>query len=510
MSSASTAASDAHITSSSSEPEFRFTALPTSAAFPNSLALSDVQGLLAKWGVGQSLCCAKFRYDVPLAPSNAAQTAQFIRDLFASPAFLASPAAQVAHLRPAPTRAGVVTKGWVRLSCSDTATGASSSGPSCLHGDAPIILTPKPAMVTSLSFLDPLVEAGLVSRDWDASRTVIAPNSSSGALAKQQKQQPQSAATPAAAAQTYLDLSQSVTGAGRLSQRFEDFIGSIRVADGLRECLFDSSSEHYALLSRQTRAELLPALLALLAAGSGLSQSDDALLPYSDIARRLYRDLVCPRRNPHTGQIEVASAVFAVTGGAVRVDEDSFALTAAACSANAAAKAEAKAKVKAEAEVAATGAAAAAKKAEADGEAESEGASLVSFVGDGDLTNDADANPDASVATKPTATASAGETKAVAPAFYAPLFPPASPVGWTGGASLPATADATAPAPALSAVPGVSVTVGTAGAGASAGDRGRPGQATVGAPGPLDACWVSVTPETKTVAYLYFKHYAVY
>jgi hypothetical protein len=462
-------------------PAFTFHNISTATAFPLSLNLVDVQTYLNKWGVAQSMVCAKFRYDAPFNPADEAQSSQFIRELLASPAFHASAAGQIALHQPTQAAHGRSTvaaqKGWVRT------TG--------LHPSVPIIVATKPATLTSLAFLDPLVEAGVVSRDWDPSKTVIsnatvAPASAATAAAA-------AAATPVqgkaksgsavAAANTarpanFLDLfASNSAGAGRLSQCYESYCQAIRVDDGFRAALFDSDSAAADTVPPSVRRETLFSVLRLLAGGSGLAQADDTLLPYADVAKRLYKDLVAPRRNPHTHAIEVSSAVWQVKSAVFAVEPETFTRGIIEIKPPTAA-----------ADVATPTATAAPAIAEL---AQGPEPSMVAIVGDGDLTGALTAAPAAPDNAAVTESSDKPIEKASDKTVYAPLFPPASSSAWAGGSS--------------------------SSSGCSGSDSGSvpaaallPSGALAAPAGPHDLCLVSVSPDTKTVAYLYFKHFAVY
>ena len=71
----------------------------------------------------------------------------------------------------------------------------------------------------------------------------------------------------------------------------EEYKG-IRVSDKLGECLLNEESEEYEAFSSDERKEFLFKILQMLYLGGGMCQFDDAITPYLDTTKLLYKNLV--------------------------------------------------------------------------------------------------------------------------------------------------------------------------------------------------------------------------
>lgn len=84
--------------------------------------------------------------------------------------------------------------------------------------------------------------------------------------------------------------------------------------DEVTEMFLNEDSEHYCIYDEDERKEFLFQVMQALKVGGAMAQGDDKWNTYTDMARKLYKDLLAVRRNATTGTIEVASKVYRVLG----------------------------------------------------------------------------------------------------------------------------------------------------------------------------------------------------
>jgi len=100
---------------------------------------------------------------------------------------------------------------------------------------------------------------------------------------------------------------------GDISKCFDVQIGDVLASDKLRVMLLDESSEEWDTYSASERSELLFHLLRRLAVGGGLNQYEDSMVPYLDMCKGLYKDLVAVHKDG-AGELRVRSLAFEVSG----------------------------------------------------------------------------------------------------------------------------------------------------------------------------------------------------
>ncbi|XP_037651120.1 cilia- and flagella-associated protein 300 [Sebastes umbrosus] len=82
--------------------------------------------------------------------------------------------------------------------------------------------------------------------------------------------------------------------------------------DELRQMLQEEDSEHYYVVGREERGELLFRLFKHLCLGGELCQYEDAIQPYISTTKHIYKDLISVQKDPETKKISVVSTVLKV------------------------------------------------------------------------------------------------------------------------------------------------------------------------------------------------------
>ena len=314
--------------SSDTHDNTEFTFLPvTAASFPLSLNIEPVVAFLAKWGVEPNLLVTKFRYAEPLDVTDPQRLGRFIDALLNSQAFLNSTAAQVL----------TEDKQWVKVVGVEPQT--------------TIAFSRVPTTLTTIECFDELYSHGVISTEVDyeskivndACKFTILSNPAGTVRVSHHWVVPLlSSDSKTVITQAHIDKAnaqlsekerkkrlqdistveyQRLPSHGQIVQRPEDIINGVTITDRLREMLFDPESELAEVLPQSLRAELLLQLFELLVLGSGLCQNEDTLLPYIEVAKRLYKDLVAVRRNPSSGTIETATTTIRVHDATLRAVE---------------------------------------------------------------------------------------------------------------------------------------------------------------------------------------------
>ncbi|KAM6985595.1 cilia- and flagella-associated protein 300 isoform 2-T2 [Aplochiton taeniatus] len=83
--------------------------------------------------------------------------------------------------------------------------------------------------------------------------------------------------------------------------------------DELREMLQEEDSKHHAVLGREERGEFLFRLFQHLCLGGELCQYEDAIAPYIDTTKQIYKDLISVQKETETKEISVVSTVLKVS-----------------------------------------------------------------------------------------------------------------------------------------------------------------------------------------------------
>jgi len=99
---------------------------------------------------------------------------------------------------------------------------------------------------------------------------------------------------------------------GEVSKCLDVQCGEVLVSDRLRTMLLDESSEDWEVFSERERSELIFHVLRRLAIGGGMNQWDDAMEPYLNLTRSIYKDLVSVHKTG-TGALQVSSFTYLVT-----------------------------------------------------------------------------------------------------------------------------------------------------------------------------------------------------
>ncbi|XP_034748799.1 cilia- and flagella-associated protein 300 [Etheostoma cragini] len=82
--------------------------------------------------------------------------------------------------------------------------------------------------------------------------------------------------------------------------------------DELRQMLQKEESEHYYVVGREERGELLFRLFKHLCLGGELCQYEDTIDPYISTTKQIYKDLINVQKDPETKKISVVSTVLKV------------------------------------------------------------------------------------------------------------------------------------------------------------------------------------------------------
>jgi cilia- and flagella-associated protein 300 len=90
----------------------------------------------------------------------------------------------------------------------------------------------------------------------------------------------------------------------------DEYVGTFLVADELRQALLVPDSEGYSIFSEADRQEFIFHLFKSLVLGGGICQYEDSIEPYLQVTRKLYKDLICVKKEANTGKLVVASHVF--------------------------------------------------------------------------------------------------------------------------------------------------------------------------------------------------------
>ncbi|XP_029920417.1 cilia- and flagella-associated protein 300 [Myripristis murdjan] len=82
--------------------------------------------------------------------------------------------------------------------------------------------------------------------------------------------------------------------------------------DELRQMLQEEDSEHYYVVGREERGEFLFRLFKHLCLGGELCQHEDAIDPYINTTKQIYKDLISVQKDPEIKEISVISTVLKV------------------------------------------------------------------------------------------------------------------------------------------------------------------------------------------------------
>lgn len=97
---------------------------------------------------------------------------------------------------------------------------------------------------------------------------------------------------------------------GSIQKCFDNYIDDLQLADELGNALVDEESEHYTLFDDDDRDEFLFRVFRHCCIGGGMCQFEDAIAPYLDATKKIYKDMLAVRKNDETGKIEIVSQVF--------------------------------------------------------------------------------------------------------------------------------------------------------------------------------------------------------
>lgn len=102
-----------------------------------------------------------------------------------------------------------------------------------------------------------------------------------------------------------------IVRAGDIAKCLDVQCGDVLVSDRLRKLLLDDGSEEWELFSEAERKELIFHVLQRLAVGGGMNQYDDAIEPYLQLTRAIYKDLVTVNKSAG-GTLQVSSLTFLI------------------------------------------------------------------------------------------------------------------------------------------------------------------------------------------------------
>ncbi|KAM0731004.1 Cilia and flagella-associated protein 300 [Formica fusca] len=103
-----------------------------------------------------------------------------------------------------------------------------------------------------------------------------------------------------------------IRGSGTICKRYDMQIEEFLVSDNLHGMLLDEESEEYNLYSREERNEFVFRIFQMLVLGGILCQFEDALEPYLDVTKSIYKDLVRVQKQSTSNNLFVSTLVLEV------------------------------------------------------------------------------------------------------------------------------------------------------------------------------------------------------
>lgn len=247
---------------------------------------SEVHTLLDKWGLLQGTQLAAFRFNE--AFPHRGLLGPLLSSLFASSAFRL-------NVLPADGRGGALNNGFpkladeathmpVRLMGSDPQPSQGSSSKSNAES---ITVVPLVSRETTLQLFDRLVNGEIVRPAVDARGNEV-------------------------------DDAEESTAPQRVCQMMDVYLPcGVTVSDQLRGLfMLGDESEHAGTFTDEEKQEFLYHVMWRLCAGGALCQWEDDFQKYKDVARLLYKDLVCVGRSEDDGELTILSHVVQVVPSA--------------------------------------------------------------------------------------------------------------------------------------------------------------------------------------------------
>ncbi|XP_063286527.1 cilia- and flagella-associated protein 300 [Pelobates fuscus] len=103
-----------------------------------------------------------------------------------------------------------------------------------------------------------------------------------------------------------------VRESGHISKCLDEYVDDFVISDELRKVLLLEDFEKYDLFSQSDREEFLFLLFKHLCLGGALCQYEDAIDPYLETTKSIYKDLLSVRKDPDSQEINIKSSVFKV------------------------------------------------------------------------------------------------------------------------------------------------------------------------------------------------------
>lgn len=103
-----------------------------------------------------------------------------------------------------------------------------------------------------------------------------------------------------------------VHATGHITKCFDEVMDDFLISDELRKVLLDPDSANYRVFSDSQRAEFLFQIFKHLALGGPVNQYEDTIVPYLDMTKAFYKELVTVVKDPNTKKVQTASTIFEV------------------------------------------------------------------------------------------------------------------------------------------------------------------------------------------------------
>ncbi|KAM9320435.1 cilia- and flagella-associated protein 300 [Gastrophryne carolinensis] len=104
-----------------------------------------------------------------------------------------------------------------------------------------------------------------------------------------------------------------VRESGSICKCLDEFYDDFIISDELRKVLLLEDSERFDIFSPSDREEFLFLLFKHLCLGGAVCQYEDAINPYLDTTKSIYKELLSVQKDPETKQINILSSVFKVS-----------------------------------------------------------------------------------------------------------------------------------------------------------------------------------------------------
>ncbi|PNH05101.1 hypothetical protein TSOC_008668, partial [Tetrabaena socialis] len=103
-----------------------------------------------------------------------------------------------------------------------------------------------------------------------------------------------------------------VRGNGDIAKCLEDTREGFQISDLLREMLLNEDSDNAETYSTEEQDELLFRIFSHVVLGGACCQFEDKMEPYVEVSKRIYKELCCAQKDPTTGKVQIASAIYKI------------------------------------------------------------------------------------------------------------------------------------------------------------------------------------------------------